>query len=71
MNIKTENFSEWRNYILASIKTNSENIDKLEIAFIDIRVDIGRLKLLSAILGGIAGVIGTVIIMILCQLIIG
>lgn len=58
-------FSEWRNYILSAIKDNAGNIEKLQINITEIRIDIGKLKLLSIILGGIAGMLGTFIIMML------
>lgn len=71
MTAHTGDFSEWRNYILAAIKENTGNVEKLQINITEIRVDIGKLKLLSMILGGIAGMLGTFIIMLLYSAMVG
>ena len=71
MDNENGDFSEWRNFILAAIKNNAGNIEKLEITFTQIQVDIGKLKLLSMILGGIAGMAGTLLIMLIYGSIMG
>lgn len=65
MNNKDGDWSDWRNFVLAAIKDNSSNIEKLEIIFTTVQVDIGRLKLVSMLLGGVAGAVGTLLVMII------
>ena len=60
----------WRNFVLAAIKENASNIEKLEIVFTNVQVDIGKLKLISLILGGVAGVVGTLLVMIVYKAVI-
>jgi len=65
MNNNDGDWSDWRNFVLAAIKDNSSHIVKLEIIFTTVQVDIGRLKLVSMLLGGVAGAVGTLLVMII------
>lgn len=66
---REDDWAEWRNFVLAALKDNSTNIEKLEIVYTEIRVDIGKLKLLSVILGGIAGMLGTLLVMLVYRMV--
>lgn len=62
---------EWRNHVLSEIKRINNNVEKLAVSDIEIRIDVSRLKLFAAIWGGIAGVIGTLIVMLAYNVIVG
>ena len=47
----------WRNHVLIELERINENVEKLADSDTEIRIDIGRLKLCSAIWGGIGGMI--------------
>lgn len=68
---KSDDFREWKRYILATIKSNSENIETLEVSFTEVRIELGKLKMLSVIIGGIAGLIGTLLMLMIAKLITG
>lgn len=55
---------EWRNHVLAEIRRINKNVVKLAESDTNIRVDIGKLKLCAAIWGACAGVIGTLVVML-------
>ena len=63
---------QWRNHVLIEMKRCNDNIEKLADSDTEIRIDIGRLKLCSAIWGGVAGVlagiIGTIVAMLVLSL---
>lgn len=63
-------WSSWRNFVLAAIKENANNIEKIEVCITEIRIDVGRLKLLSVILGGIAGMLGTLLVMLVYKMVV-
>lgn len=62
---------EWRNHVLSEIKRINDNVEKLAVSDIEIRIDVSRLKLFAAIWGGTAGVIGTLIVMLAYNVIVG
>ena len=49
----------WRNHVLLELTRINENVQKLADSDTEIRIDIGRLKLCSALWGGLAGILGT------------
>lgn len=52
----------WRNHVLIELERINENVEKLADSDTDIRIDIGRLKLCSALWGGVGGmIVGAVI----------
>ena len=52
----------WRNHVLIELERINENIEKLADSDTEIRIDIGRLKLCSALWGGVGGmIVGAVI----------
>ena len=63
----------WRNHVLIELQRINENIEKLADSDTAIRIDVGRLKLCSAIWGGIAGILagifGTIVAMIFMKMI--
>lgn len=52
----------WRNHVLLELTRINENVQKLADSDTEIRIDIGRLKLCSALWGGLAGVLGTLVV---------
>ena len=69
----TEDWKMYRRQVLSDLKRISGNVEKLADSDTEIRIDIGRLKLCSAIWGGVAGVIagiiGTIIVAIFLHMI--
>lgn len=52
----------WRNHVLIELERINENVEKLADSDTEIRIDIGRLKLCSALWGGVGGmVVGAVV----------
>ena len=69
----TEDWKMYRRQVLSDLKRISGNVEKLADSDTEIRIDIGRLKLCSAIWGAtagiIAGIIGTIIVVIFLEMI--
>lgn len=68
---ENNSWAEYRIQVLSELKRISKNVEKLAESDTEIRIDISRLKLFAAIWGGVAGVIGTLIVMLTYQAIIG
>ena len=71
MSEENNSWAEYRIQVLSELKRISKNVEKLAESDMEIRIDISRLKLFAAIWGGVAGVIGTLIVMLTYQAIIG
>lgn len=67
---ENNSWAEYRIQVLSELKRISKNVEKLAESDTEIRIDISRLKLFAAIWGGVAGVIGTLIVMLTYQAII-
>jgi hypothetical protein len=63
-------WSQYRIQVLSDLKRINKNVEILANNDIEIRIDIGRLKLVAAIWGGVAGSIGTLVIMLTYQAVI-
>ena len=69
----SEDWQLYRRQVLSDLQRISENVEKLADSDTEIRIDIGRLKLCSAIWGAtagiIAGIIGTILVAIFLHMI--
>ena len=54
----------WRNHVLLELTRINDNVQRLADSDTEIRIDIGKLKLCSALWGAVAGVIGTLVMML-------
>ena len=67
-------WSEWRNFILAELKRLNGTIEKLEKNSgnheVLIAVEMAKLKFYATIFGGIAGLIGSLLVMLIYSVVI-
>jgi len=71
----TDGWSEWRHYTLAELKRLNETIEKMEKHNAEkdvwIAVEIARLKMYAATWGAAAGFIGSIVLVVSVELLLG